>query len=198
MVIVAGVGPGNPKYMISEVAELVENMENVVAFGRVSKGLNEIRDDIKSVVKVSELNDLINEYDDLLILASGDPEFYGVTDYLKRSGIAIDRVVPGISSFQYLMCKLQKSWQNANLFSLHGRDYELSEVLNNEMNICLTDSINTPNSISKSLYELGARGSITAGYNLSYDDELIISKKIGDTLDDISALAVVVIEIEMD
>ncbi|NLY20316.1 MAG: precorrin-6y C5,15-methyltransferase (decarboxylating) subunit CbiE [Tissierellia bacterium] len=196
--MVAGVGPGNPKYMISEVAELVENMENVVAFGRVSKGLNEIRDDIKSVVKVSELNDLINEYDDLLILASGDPEFYGVTDYLKRSGIVIDRVVPGISSFQYLMCKLQKSWQNTNLFSLHGRDYELSEVLNNEMNICLTDSINTPNSISKSLYELGARGSITAGYNLSYDDELIISKKIGDTLDDISALAVVVIEIEMD
>ncbi len=197
MLIVAGVGPGHERLMTREVYDLIVNGEKVIAFGRVSRGIENLREDIVSVVKVSELNELIGD-EDTVLLASGDPEFYGVVDYLKRSGIHVDRVVPGLSSFQYLMSAIQKSWQDANLFSLHGRDYDLSEALKYSLNICLTDGVHTPSSISKELYDLGARGKITAGYDLSYDEEKIITKNIGDDFPTESILAVVVIEIEMD
>jgi cobalt-precorrin-7 (C5)-methyltransferase len=62
----------------------------------------------------------------------------------------------------------------------------------------LTDSKYTPNYISHYLYDLGFRGKIFAGFNLSYEDELIVEKEVGADIEDISTLALVVIENEVD
>ena len=45
---------------------------------------------------------------------------------------------------------------------------------------------------------MGIKGGIYAGFNLSYEDERIIKAEIGKRIEDISPLAVVVIENEMD
>jgi cobalt-precorrin-7 (C5)-methyltransferase len=45
---------------------------------------------------------------------------------------------------------------------------------------------------------MGVKGKLYTGFNLSYEDELIVEKGIGADIDDISALAVVVIENEVD
>ncbi|WP_278279618.1 hypothetical protein [Clostridium sp. DMHC 10] len=42
------------------------------------------------------------------------------------------------------------------------------------------------------------RGKIYAGFNLSYDDEKIIIRSIGDEIEDVSKLSVVVVENEVD
>lgn len=198
MIIVAGIGPGNPKYMTLNVVESIKKATNIVAFNRVAESIKDIRNDYIAVSTVKELLKCIKEYEDILILASGDPCFYGILEYLKKKKIKVDKVLPGLSSFQYMMSKLNKSWHKGRFLSLHGREANLEIVKNNELTIILTDKENPPSSISEKLSLLGVKGKIYAGYNLSYRDEKIIEKSIGEKIEDISSLAVVVIENDLD
>lgn len=198
MITVAGVGPGNPRYLTVGVKEAIENSRCVLAFGRVGETLKDIRDDFIIVKRVEEVYNHSLKNSDLLILASGDPCFYGILEYLKAKGISVDEVLPGISSFQYMMGKLKKSWHNGEFMSFHGRSGRLKDVLESKLTIMLTDSINTPSILSKKLYEIGARGVMYIGYNLSYEDEKILKINIGEEVEDYSSLAVVVVENEMD
>lgn len=198
MLTIAGIGPGNPRYLTCDVKIRIENANHILAFGRVANSLKVIREDIIEVNKVEEILNYIDEEKEILLLASGDPNFFGIVDFLKRKGLGIKEVLPGLSSFQYMMGKLQKSWQNANFLSLHGRDEDLEKIKSYKLSILLIDKDNSPNKISKRLYELNIKGKIYAGFNLSYDDEKIIIKNIGEEIEDISPLGVVVIENEMD
>ncbi len=184
--------------MTVEAKEAIEKAKYVLAFGRVSSSLKSIRDDFIQVNRVDDIIKHINIHNDLLLLASGDPNFYGIVDFLKKKGVLIKKVIPGISSFQYMMAKLEKSWQGANFLSLHGRDEGLEKVKKSYLTIILTDKENSPLVISRNLKMLGVKGTMYIGFNLSYDDEKIIKINIGEEVEDISALSVVVIENEMD
>ena len=84
-------------------------------------------------------------------------------------------------------------------FGTFGNIYaEYSFLKDKELAICFTDSHNTPNTISKNLKAIGMKGKMYVGYNLSYETEKIEIKDIGEQFSDISSLAVVVIENEMD
>lgn len=198
MLTVAGIGPGNPKYLTVDVKEKIENTKYVLGFGRVASTLKEIRPNIVSVNRVDEILNYIEEDKEILLLASGDPNFFGIVDFLKRKKIKINEVLPGISSFQYMMSKLQKPWQDANFLSLHGRSESLKKVKEHKLSIILIDKDNTPSFISKELFNLNIKGTIYAGFNLSYDDEKIVKVNIGEEIENISSLGVVVIENEMD
>ncbi|MGJ0845871.1 precorrin-6Y C5,15-methyltransferase (decarboxylating) [Tissierella praeacuta DSM 18095] len=197
MLTVAGVGPGNPKYLTCDVKMRIENAKHILAFGRVANSLKSIRDDIIEINKVEEIMKYIDVEKELLLLASGDPNFFGIVDYLKKKGLKVKEVLPGLSSFQYMMGKLQKSWQGANFLSLHGRNEDLDSVKSNKISILLVDKDNSPNKISKELYKLNIKGKIYVGFNLSYDDEKIIIKNIGEEIENVSFLGVVVVENEM-
>lgn len=123
-----------------EVKDAMENAEKIVAFGRVSTSLENLRKDIIGIKRVEEIMELLNENENILVLASGDPCFYGIVEYLKKKKINIEKIMPGISSFQYMMAKLGLSWQGANLISLHGRIEPLTSVKGNRLSIILTDS----------------------------------------------------------
>ncbi|ABW18564.1 precorrin-6y C5,15-methyltransferase (decarboxylating) subunit CbiE [Alkaliphilus oremlandii] len=195
---VAGIGPGNPKYLTLEVKEAIEKAQCVLAFGRVSSSLKSIRTDFIEVSRVDEIVGYAHQYEDLLLLASGDPNFYGIVEFLKRKEVAIDGVLPGISSFQYMMSRLEKSWQGAQFLSLHGREESLDTIGDHGLIILLTDKDNRPSLISKKLGQLGKKGRMYVGFNLSYEDEKIIKANIGEEIEDVSNLSVVVIENEMD
>ncbi|KRQ85917.1 putative cobalt-precorrin-6Y C(5)-methyltransferase [Caloramator mitchellensis] len=188
--IVVGIGPGNLRYASYEAIETITDAEMVVAFKRVGKDLESLRE-IKYIQRFEELLEI---KEDFVFVVSGDPTLYSALEFLKRRGIKIDRVVPSISSFQYLMCKLQKSWNDAKIISLHGRRGDLSDVNKNGITIIFTDDKFTPEYISNKLFEEGFNGKIYAGYNLSYEDELILEKNIGDEFENISDLSIVVVE----
>jgi precorrin-6Y C5,15-methyltransferase (decarboxylating) len=58
-----------------------------------------------------------------VVLASGDPLFYGIGSYLvDRLGSARVRIDPSVSSMQLAFARAGISWQNAALASIHGRD----------------------------------------------------------------------------
>jgi len=197
-VTIAGIGPGNPDYLTIEVKKTIEEAEYILAFGRACESLKNFDTEFIKVNRVDEIIHHISNHENILLLASGDPCFYGITDFLKTKNISIERILPGISSFQYMMTKLKKSWQGAQLLSLHGREEGLERIKNNRLSIVLTDVKNPPSQISKRLKAIGVKGRIYAGYNLSYDDEVIIEAEIGEHIEDVSALAVVVVEIERD
>lgn len=197
MLTVAGVGPGNPRYLTVDVVEKIKEAETIIAFGRVGHSIKTIRDDYIEVNRVDQVIDILDKDRDNLLLASGDPNFFGIVEFLKRKGVKVDRVLPGLSSFQYMMSKLQKSWQECIFVSLHGRDHDLKDVVDHRMIIILIDKINSPSYISKELDKLGMKGRMYVGFNLSYDDEKIIRANIGDEIEDYTSLGVVVIENEM-
>lgn len=198
MLTIAGVGPGNPSYLTLDVMERIKNASQVIAFGRIASSIKGIRDDYIQVNRVDEIVEKLQSDKDILLLASGDPNFFGIVNYIKTKGIHIDEVLPGLSSFQYMMAKLKKAWQDAKFISLHGRDFDFNEIREEKLIIALIDKKNGPSLISRKLYKMGLKGTIYVGFNLSYDDERIIRGKIGDEIEDYSSLGVVVIENQMD
>lgn len=198
MLTVAGVGPGNPKYMTIDVYERIKEAEHIIAFGRIGNSIKYLREDYQEVNKVDDIVELLKENKDILLLASGDPNFFGIVEYLKKRNIEIKEVLPGLSSFQYMMAKLEKSWNDAKFISLHGRSGDLDEVKDNRLTIILIDKDKNQSYISKELKSLGVKGLMYVGFNLSYDDEKIIKVNIGEEVEDFSPLGVVIIEKEMD
>ena len=200
MIVVAGSGPGNPKYLTLEVLESIRNFPIVIAFGRIKSSFKNIREDIIQVTRVDESLDIIdkNKEKDILILASGDPNFFGIVKFLKYKGVKVDKVLPGLSSFQYMMSKIAMPWQDARFISLHGRENSLEKIKDEGKYVVLTDKKHTPNFISKELKKIGVVGKMYVGFNLSYDNEHLELYNIGEDIEDLSPLAVVVIINEMD
>lgn len=197
MIKLIGMGPGSLQYVTAAAIDAVRAADRVIAFGRIAETAAKVREDVIAVNKVDEVIGRLENTMDIAILASGDPCFFGILDYLQSKGIAIDEVIPGLSSIQYMMAALKKSWHGAVLTSFHGRTADLDIIAENKTAIMLTDSQHTPDYISKLLYKKGLRGRIYSGFNLSYENELILQKRIGDEIEDYGALAVAVIENEM-
>jgi cobalt-precorrin-7 (C5)-methyltransferase len=198
MIRVIGAGPGDIKYLTVEAYEIIKSSNCIAAFGRISKLAEKIGANVIKVENVADILKIIGKVENLDILASGDPCFFGITEYLKKNNIKVDEVIPGLSSFQYMMAKLNKSWEGAGFVSLHGREVNMLKKNLNGMSVILTDRHHTPGQISNMLYNMGISGKIYAGFNLSYPDEKIIVKIIGEDMENYSDLSVVVVENEMD
>ncbi|MGV8981108.1 precorrin-6y C5,15-methyltransferase (decarboxylating) subunit CbiE [Clostridium sp.] len=197
MIKIVGMGPGNINYLTMEAINTIKFADKVIAFGRIAGTAKIIVNDVIEVNKVQEIIENLDDKVTTVVLASGDPCYFGIIDYLIKKGVVVGEVIPGISSFQYMMTKLKKSWQDALLISLHGRDESLQKVIKSKLSVILTDSKNNPNFISKQLCTLGVVGKIYTGYNLSYDDEIILCNNIGDEIEIAGNISVVVIENEM-
>lgn len=198
MIRLVGMGPGSMRHVTKEAVDCIKAADKVVAFGRIAQTAREIRPDIHVVKKVEEAAAILDRKQDIAFLASGDPCFYGILDFLQKKGIIVDEVIPGLSSMQYMMARLKKSWHDAALISFHGREAAVESIKTAKTAVILADSSYTPGYISRYLRDIGIKGKIFAGFNLSYEDELITEKRIGEPIEAISSLALVVIENEMD
>lgn len=198
MISIVGMGPGHRNYLTEEAVQIIQEADIVVAFGRIAETARLLTSRLFIIDRVSDITSYVTHGERVAILASGDPGFYGILEYIKKQQIPIDNVVPGISSSQYMMARLQKSWHHAKFLSLHGREETLEVVKHFPLCIVLTDKIHTPDVISKRLRTLGIQGRLYVGYDLSYDNERIITTEIGNAIAEDDSLAVVVIEHDMD
>ncbi|MCR1934782.1 precorrin-6y C5,15-methyltransferase (decarboxylating) subunit CbiE [Clostridium tepidum] len=179
-VYIVGLGPGHRDYMLSDAVNNLEKVDVIIGFKRAIESLNFIKNNKKIVNKLSEILDYIKENKDknISIVASGDPCFYGINNYIKNNYEGKIEVIPGISSYQYMMAKINESWQNSFLGSLHGREEEFIEkVKSYEKSIWLTDKNNSPDKLCKRLIENNIKSEVIVGENLSYSDEKIIKGK---------------------
>ncbi|MEG0379039.1 MAG: precorrin-6y C5,15-methyltransferase (decarboxylating) subunit CbiE, partial [Eubacterium sp.] len=119
------------------------------------------------------------------IVVSGDCGFYSLLTYTKKSVPSEDiEAIPGISSLQYLFAKIGKTWQDAEMMSLHGRDQDLLKrvATGNKVGI-LTDGDHNTAYIAKMLADAGYNNKwLYVGEDLSYDDERLTRLTVEEAL----------------
>lgn len=176
MITVVGIGPGNKDYIIKAAIDEIQRADIVIGFERGIKSIEEFCQSTKITKSIKEtLEEIkINDSKKIVVIASGDPLFYGITDFLNKNYEGLIKVIPGISSFQYMVSKINMSWSLSYLGSLHGReDTFIEKVKENEVSIWLTDSKHSGEYLCKELVDNNIDANIYIGENLSYDDEII-------------------------
>lgn len=181
--IVAGIGPGHPDYVlpaalraIREAKVLVGGSRALSDFAREGQRTMTIRGDIPAVL--SFIREALAD-SDVVVMVSGDPGYFSLLDALRRD---FDEkcltVIPGISSVQFAFARLALPWHDASLLSFHGRrpsDDELAYAPGRVIGM-LTDGKNSSRTIPKLLMDMGwpkdAKAAICA--RLSYEDESIV------------------------
>ena len=91
--------------------------------------------------------------DIIVVLASGDPLFYGIGAYLSKS-FGTERVVvlPNINSVAAAFSRIKESWHDATVISLHGREQEgqfLRHLRTTDKLAVLTDPHFSPNFLAQ-------------------------------------------------
>lgn len=178
MVYIVGLGPGHKDYILPKAIDTLNNSTEVIGFSRAIESLEFINVKKKNVCSLKEILEIINSKDNeeiISIVASGDPTFYGIAEYVKKNYNGVLEVIPGISSFQYLTCKMGRAWSKAYIGSLHGREDEFIKKVNDyDLSIWLTDDKNNPSYLCEKLIENKVNCKVIVGENLSYEEEKII------------------------
>ncbi|MFK2824100.1 precorrin-6y C5,15-methyltransferase (decarboxylating) subunit CbiE [Bacillus sp. B190/17] len=83
-----------------------------------------------------------------VVLASGDPLFYGIGGYLSK-GVEAE-IYPQPSSVQLAFARMGESWSDAVIISLHGRPLAgLAQRIDGKAKVALlTDDVNSPAAIA--------------------------------------------------
>src|SRR5512142_2769373 len=83
----------------------------------------------------------------VVVLGSGDPNFFGVARFLLRN-LPKERIeiFPNVTSVQYAFARIKEPWDDATFVSVHGRGIKpaLDRIIASEKIAILTDSVNTP------------------------------------------------------
>lgn len=116
--------------------------EKVVIKGRLTK-------------LIEQLQHMQEQQRPTVVLASGDPLFYGIGGYLaKKLNVT---VYPYVSSLQIAFSRLGESWQDAYVTSVHGRSIKgLAQRIDRRPKVALlTDETNNPNAIANYMLDFG-------------------------------------------
>ncbi len=113
----------------------------------------------------------------VVVLASGDPLFYGLGGYLV-SMLGAERVVvhPHVSAMQVAFARLGQPWHAAALVSLHAKPIEdLKPPIERGATpiSVFTDETNTPNAIAKYVIGMGGGYSASVCEHLDGADERV-------------------------
>lgn len=152
-------------------------------------------DDRNRAEMVSRLQDCDGR---VVVLASGDPLFFGLGRYLLRNlSEELIEFLPNVTSVQYAFAKIREPWDDSVFISVHDRQLKdvVDRIVANDKAAILTDGINTPGMISREL--LSRRRSGYKAYlceNLGTDSEKIRVTDIKGLLElDVAPLNVLIL-----
>ncbi|MGU9866524.1 cobalt-precorrin-7 (C(5))-methyltransferase [Kluyvera ascorbata] len=178
MLTVVGMGPAGVQLMTPLAADAVKHADALVggvrhlaqfpAFGgeRCPLGAN-----IAQVLAWIEARQAQN----VVVLASGDPLFYGIgTRLIAHFGRENVRVIPGVSAVQYLCAQAGIDMNDMWLTSSHGREVDFDMLASHRKVAMVTDKRCGPKAIAEALV---ARGKghrwMVIGENLAQNNERI-------------------------
>lgn len=96
-----------------------------------------------------------------VVLASGDPGFYGIARFLITTlGKERITILPAPSAMQEAFARIKEPWDDALLLSVHGRSQEglVNAVRAHDKVALFTDSTNSPPAIAQALLAAGVNG----------------------------------------
>jgi len=152
-----GIGDNGQESLLPQYLQWIENCEVLIGGERVLEFFPTFKGE-KIMIKGSLsalVTKLSEETRNTIILASGDPLFYGIGSYLAKK-LDIE-VYPYISSVQLAFAKMGESWQDAYVTSIHGRSMKgLAQRIDGKKKVALlTDAENNPNVLASYLKHFG-------------------------------------------
>lgn len=122
-----------------------------------------------------------------VVLASGDPLFFGIGRTLLRNLPEEElEFVPNVSSVQYAFAKIKEPWDDAVFVSAHGRGLKgsVDRIVANDKAAVLTDEVNTPAAIAAELIDRGRDGyAARLCENLGTAEERIVATDVKGLLE---------------
>lgn len=186
---VVGIGPGNPDYLIPAGKKAIDAADVVVGGKRALADF--VKTDQKKIYITGNLPALAEELralpptTKLVVLVSGDPGYYSLLPWLKRTfPESAIKVIPGLSSIQVAFSRLGETWQDADLLSFHGRVPPAEKLIyaTGRKLAFLTDAEHNPAFIAGELMRNGwPKDTFAAALErISYEDERIVEGTLQD------------------
>ncbi|MEK6678166.1 MAG: precorrin-6y C5,15-methyltransferase (decarboxylating) subunit CbiE [Nitrospirota bacterium] len=187
MIYIVGIGINGEDDLSNKSLDIIKNSEILFGGERHLSYFPDFKGE-RFVIK-SNLKDVVHHIKKnikkrITVLASGDPGFYGIADYLiKNLGKEDIEIIPNISSVQWAFAKIKETWHDAEIVSSHGRDIEsIIETArhNNKIGI-FTSSGDEPKKIAEALIKSNLNN-FTAHIceNIGSPDERIESYSLKD------------------
>ncbi|MDD3115695.1 MAG: precorrin-6y C5,15-methyltransferase (decarboxylating) subunit CbiE [Anaerovibrio sp.] len=189
-IIVAGIGPGNPDYMVPEALRAIRSARVLVGGRRAlaqfaepdRQELMPVGGDIPAVL--SFVKERLLHFD-VVVMVSGDPGYYSLLDALRREfPPELLEVIPGISSVQLAFARLALPWHEADLLSFHGRvpSAERLRYAKGRLLGLLTDGRYNSHTVPRLLVAEGwpQETELAVCSRLSYENEAIIRTTLGE------------------
>lgn len=196
---VVGIGPGHENYILPIAKIKVKEAEVIYGSQRHLKAFETSGEKKVFTMPLSENLQKIKvdlKTQQVAVLVSGDTGFYSMLNMIKKYFDTNEiETFPGISSLSYMFSKLNITYENALLTSVHGR--ELSEELMEGYKTFgfLTDKKHNSKWLQDKFKD--KTGKIHMGYDLSYETEEILSYDLKDEWHEHErTLCVVVIDLE--
>lgn len=188
---IIGIGPGNPDLLTGAARQAIAESNILIGDKRMLSAFADSSKTVYDTIKTSAIAEIAAKADPdkdvLVVLVSGDVGFFSLAKTISGKLPDCECVrYCGISSLVYFASKLQLSWDDAKIVSMHGRDQNLvAAVAQNKKVFSLTGGEHSPQALCKQLCEHGM-GQVTVyvGENLSYPEEKITQ----GTAEEISAL----------
>ena len=181
-ITIAGIGPGNMQTMTRESLQAIEQAECLIGAGRMLETFAGKGQGRKEAIAPDQITAYIlehTEYQSFAVLMSGDTGFFSGTKKLLASlqdhGLGHVRVLPGISSLSYFCSRLQRSYEDLPVVSLHGREHDIAADV--KLHGSVFALVGGDDGICRLCHSLEAAGlgeaRIRVGERLSYPDEKI-------------------------
>lgn len=188
---VISLGPGHPDYILPVAKAEIGAAQVILCGERHLESFDAKEKEILIIGRGTPLSELMNQikavypHKKTAIVVSGDCGFYSLLTYTQKVIPKEDiEAIPGISSLQYLFAKIGKTWQDAEMMSLHGRDQDLLARVEagNKVGI-LTDGDHNTAYIARALKDKGYGNKILyVGEDLSYKEERITKLTVEEGL----------------
>lgn len=176
---IVGIGPGNPELLTAAARQAIEKSNILIGDKRMLAAFADEGKTIYPTIKTSEIVEIAQKAqatDEIAVLVSGDVGFFSLAKTIsgKLPNCQCTRYC-GISSLVYFASKLEMSWDDAKIVSMHGRFQNLvAAVAHNKKVFSLTGGDNSPQALCRKLCDHGlGEVKVYVGENLSYEEEKI-------------------------
>jgi len=203
MIKILGIGPGDSKYLTYECLEAVKHCDYIIGSKRQLESISELTSG-KLIAYSGRLDDLSEKLKTALeksskvgLLASGDPSFYGISQWVYRTFPETEiEIINGIGSYQILFAKIGYPMHDIYMTSLHGRELSPKDLTLYKRMCLLTDNRYTPYRIAQMVLSEGHDPIVIIGESLSYENEQIHTLRASEVVDRKYEMNVVILDYE--
>lgn len=205
-----GIGMGSREMLTVQGKNSLDQADLLIGARRMVDSVRRPDQDVFIEYRSQEIKDYIDshpEYDNIVIVLSGDVGFYSgakkLLDVLQQNKLSQNsfgsetagqsssvqntvkpeiQVQCGISSVVYFMSKIGLSWDDAKIVSAHGRRCNLISYIHNEKKVfAILGTSDGVAVLASKLVDFGMSDVLLyVGENLSYDNEKIFVKTAGE------------------